>query len=84
MKKKKQLKKLPSLEYKFIDSPDNQFKIDKAYDILFEEMEKNMHEQIFKLAKENDLSLDEAEDIQGFAEASGLDPKEAFKIWQNS
>jgi len=40
-KKKKQFKKLPSLEYKFVDSPDNQYKIDKAYDILFEEMEKN-------------------------------------------
>ena len=43
MKKKKiQLKKLPSLEYKFIDSSDNQYNIDKAYDILFDEMEKKL------------------------------------------
>lgn len=40
-KKKKEVKKLPPIKYEFIDSPDNQYKIDRAYDILFEEMEKN-------------------------------------------
>ena len=37
-----------------------------------------MDEDIFELAKENDLSLDEAEDLQAFAEVSGLDPDEAL------
>ncbi len=41
MKKKKQVKKLPSVKYIFVDSPDNQEKLDKAYDILFKEVFKN-------------------------------------------
>jgi hypothetical protein len=40
-KKKKIVKKVPSLKYKFIDSADSKEKIDKAFDILFEEVLKN-------------------------------------------
>ena len=42
-----------------------------------------MDEEIFELAKENDLSIDEAEDLQAFAEVSDLEPDEAFEIWQD-
>jgi hypothetical protein len=41
-KKKKHAKKLPSVEYVYVDSPDNQLKINKVYDILFEETLNNM------------------------------------------
>ena len=41
---KKQVKKIPVVEYKFVDSPDNQHKIDKAYDVLFEEVFKQEKE----------------------------------------
>ena len=41
-----------------------------------------MDDEIFELAKENDLSLDEAEELQNFAEEWDLDPNEALEIWQ--
>ncbi len=41
-----------------------------------------MDEEIFEIAKENDLSLEEAEELQDFADNEGLDPDEAFEIWQ--
>lgn len=42
-----------------------------------------MDEEIFEIAKENDLSLDEAEELKDFADEMGLDAGEAFEIWQN-
>jgi len=42
-----------------------------------------MDEEIFEIAKENDLSVDEAEELQSFVEETGLDPDEAFEIWQD-
>ncbi len=41
-----------------------------------------MDEETFETAKENDLSLEEAEELQDFAESEGLDIDEAFEIWQ--
>ena len=42
-----------------------------------------MDEEIFEIAKENDLSLEEAEELQDFAEEWGLGPDEALEIWQD-
>ena len=41
-----------------------------------------MDEEIFELAKEYDLSKDEAEELQSFAEEWGLDADDAYEIWQ--
>jgi hypothetical protein len=41
-----------------------------------------MDEETFEIAKENDLSLEEAEELQEFADQSDLDPEEAFEIWK--
>ena len=43
----------------------------------------NMDEEIFETAKENDLSLEEAEELQDFKEETGLDADEALEIWQD-
>ena len=42
-----------------------------------------MDEETFELAKENDLSLDEAEELQEFKDETGLDSDEALEIWQD-
>jgi hypothetical protein len=41
-----------------------------------------MDDETFELAKDNDLSLDEAEELQEFIDESGLDHDEAYEIWQ--
>jgi hypothetical protein len=41
-----------------------------------------MDEEIFELAKENDLTLDEAEELQEFKDDNDLDADEALEIWQ--
>ena len=41
-----------------------------------------MDDETFELAKDNDLSLDEAKELQDFIDDSGLDPDEAYEIWQ--
>jgi hypothetical protein len=41
-----------------------------------------MDEEIFELAKENDLTLEEAEEVQELAEETGLDPEDAFGLWE--
>ena len=41
-----------------------------------------MDEELFELAKENDLTLDEAQEIQDLADELGLDLEEALEIWQ--
>lgn len=41
-----------------------------------------MDEETFEIAKENDLSLEEAQELQAFAEEWDLDLDEAFEIWQ--
>lgn len=42
-----------------------------------------MDEEIFELAKENDLSLEEAEELQEFKDDNDLDADEALEIWQD-
>ena len=57
-KKKKQVKKLPTVEYKFVDSPDNQEKIDKAFDTLFDITAEEM-------LKERSFTDEELENLTG-------------------
>lgn len=42
-----------------------------------------MDEEIFEIAKDNDLSLEEAEELQEFADDTGLDADEALEVWQD-
>ena len=42
-----------------------------------------MDEEIFELAKENDLTLDEAEELQEFKDDNDLEADEALEIWQD-
>jgi len=39
-------------------------------------------EELFELAKENDLSLDEAQEVQDLADELGVDLDDALEIWQ--
>ena len=41
-----------------------------------------MDEEVFEIAKENDLSLEEAEKLQEVIDETGLDADEAFEISQ--
>lgn len=41
-----------------------------------------MDEDLFELAKENDLSIEDAKEVQNLADESGLDLDEALEIWQ--
>lgn len=47
-----------------------------------ENMKNNMDEEIFELAKENDLSFDEAEKLQEVMDETGLDAEEALEIFE--
>ena len=42
-----------------------------------------MDEEIFEIAKDNDLNLEETEELQDFADENGLTPDEALEIWQD-
>jgi hypothetical protein len=42
-----------------------------------------MDDEVFEKAKEEDMSKDEAEELQNFAEEWDLDPNEALEIWQD-
>ena len=41
-----------------------------------------MDEEVFEIAKENDLSTDEAEELENFIDDTGLDAEEAFELWE--
>ncbi len=41
-----------------------------------------MDEETFEIAKDNDLSLDEAEELQSVIEETGLDADEALEVMQ--
>ncbi len=41
-----------------------------------------MDEELFELAKNNDLSLDEAQEVQDLADELGIDLDDALEIWQ--
>ena len=40
-------------------------------------------EETFETAKENDLSLEEAEELQEFKDETGLEGDEALEVWQD-
>ena len=42
-----------------------------------------MDEETFETAKENDLSLEEAEELQDFKDETGLEGEEALEIWRD-
>jgi hypothetical protein len=42
-----------------------------------------MDEETFEIAKENDLSLEEAEELQDFKDETGLEGDEALEVWQD-
>ena len=42
-----------------------------------------MDEETFETAKENDLSLPEAEELQDFKDETSLEGDEALEIWQD-
>ena len=42
-----------------------------------------MDEETFETAKENDLTLEEAEELQDFKDETGLDGDEALEVWQD-
>ena len=41
-----------------------------------------MDEETFETAKENDLSLEEAQELQDFKDESGLEGDEALDVWR--
>lgn len=41
-----------------------------------------MDPETFELAKDNDLSLEEAEELQELMDETGLDVDEAHELWQ--
>ncbi len=41
-----------------------------------------MDEELFELAKDNDLTHDEAQEVQDLADETGLDLDDALEIWQ--
>jgi len=42
-----------------------------------------MDDEVFEKAKEEDLSQDEAEDLEQFMDETGLDVDEAYEIWRD-
>ena len=42
-----------------------------------------MDEETFELAKENDLTLEEAEELQEFKDDTGLDGDDALEVWRD-
>ena len=41
-----------------------------------------MDEELYELAKDNDLSLDEVQEVQDLADELGVDVDGAYEIWQ--
>lgn len=42
----------------------------------------NIDEETFEKAKDEDLSMDEAEDLQGIVDETGLDADDAFETYE--
>jgi len=42
-----------------------------------------MDEDLFDLAKENDLDFSEAEEVQDIADDNGIDLDDAYEIWES-
>ena len=43
---------------------------------------KNMSEEVYDIAKENDLTFDEAMEIQELVDERGMEAGEAFEAWE--
>ena len=41
-----------------------------------------MDEELFELAKDNDLSIEDAKEVQDLADEMGVDLDEALELWQ--
>ena len=41
-----------------------------------------MDDEVFEKAKDEDLSKDEAEELQNLVDETGLDVDDAFELWQ--
>ena len=41
-----------------------------------------MDDEVFEKAKDEDLSKDEAEELQSLVDETGLDVDDAFELWQ--
>lgn len=41
-----------------------------------------MDEELFELAKDNDLTMDEAQEVQDLADETGVNLDEALELWQ--
>lgn len=41
-----------------------------------------MNEEVFEKAKEEDMSKDEAEELQEIVDETGLDIDEAYEVWE--
>ncbi len=41
-----------------------------------------MDEEVFEKAKDEDMSKDEAEELQEIVEETGLDADDAYEIWE--
>ena len=42
----------------------------------------DLDEEVFEKAKDEDLSKDEAEELQDFVDETGLDVDDAFEVWK--
>lgn len=42
-----------------------------------------MDSEIFEIIKDNNLSSEQAEELQDFADETGLDADEALEVWQD-
>ena len=50
--------------------------------ILGKNLKNNMDDEVFEKAKEEDMSKDEAEELQELMDETGLDVDEAHELWQ--
>lgn len=41
-----------------------------------------MDEELFELAKDNDLTMDEAQEVQDLADETGVNLDKALELWQ--
>lgn len=41
-----------------------------------------MDEELFELAKDNDLTMDDAQEVQDLADETGTNLDEALELWQ--
>jgi hypothetical protein len=73
------------IEYLPFDFAWKLYKFQKEYD-FDEKLFKNRHfdEEIFEIAKDDDLSLEEADELQNFMKDNDFkDPYKAYEVWKS-